>query len=127
MYTPTTGKRILIAEDEKPMARALELKLTNAGFEVKVCGNGQECLDLLGKEKFDLILLDLVMPVKDGFAVLAELKEKGNKIKVVVLTNLSQVDDYKRVKELGALDLFVKSDTPIVEIVNKVKQILGCG
>lgn len=119
------AKKILIVEDEKPMARALELKLTGAGFEVRVCGNGQECLDLLQKEQFDLILLDLVMPVKDGFAVLSELKEKGNKVPVIVLTNLSQVDDYKRVKELGALDLFVKSDTPIAEIVEKVKKILA--
>ena len=114
----------MVAEDEKPMARALELKLTSAGFEAQACGNGQECLDLLGKEKFDLILLDLVMPVKDGFAVLAELKENGSKVPVIVLTNLSQVDDYKRVKELGALDLFVKSDTPIADIVEKVKKIL---
>lgn len=120
----TKAKKILVAEDEKPMAQALELKLGGAGFEVKSCFNGQECLDLFDKEKFDLILLDLVMPVKDGFVVLAELKEKGSKVPVIVLTNLSQVDDYKRVKELGALDLFVKSDTPIADIVKKVEQIL---
>lgn len=122
---PKTIKKILVVEDEKPMARALELKLTGAGFEVKVCYNGQEFLDLLSKEKFALILLDLVMPVKDGFSALAELKEKGSKVPVIVLTNLSQVDDYKRVKELGALDLFVKSDTPIADIVEKVKQLLN--
>ncbi|MBI5221909.1 MAG: response regulator [Candidatus Magasanikbacteria bacterium] len=122
---PKTAKKILVVEDEKPMARALELKLAGAGFEVQACYNGQECIDLLAKGSFDLILLDLVMPVKDGFAVLADLKEKGSKVPVIVLTNLSQVDDYKRVKELGALDLFVKSDTPIAEIVEKVKKILA--
>lgn len=122
---PKTAKKILVVEDDKPISRALVLKLTSAGFEVKSCFNGQEGLDVLAKEKFDLIFLDLVMPVVDGFAVLAELKERGSKVPVIVLTNLSQVDDYKRVKELGALDLFVKSDTPLAEIVEKVKKIFG--
>ena len=124
MIGGTNNKKILVAEDEKPMARALELKLSGAGLEVQVVYNGQEALDILAKDPYDLVLLDLVMPVKDGFAVLAELKEKGNKIPVIVLTNLSQVDDYKRVKELGAKDYFVKSDTPIAQIVEKVKEML---
>ncbi len=63
-------KRILVVEDEKPMSRALELKLTHVGFEVKTASNGEEALEILNKEKFDLIFLDLVMPKMNGFETL---------------------------------------------------------
>ncbi len=63
------NKKILIGEDEKPMAKALELKLKSAGFDVKVAYNGEEILNLLKSEKFDLLFLDLVMPKIDGFGV----------------------------------------------------------
>ena len=114
-------KRILIIEDEKPMAHALELKLTHVGFEAHTAPNGEEGLALLEKENFDLVLLDLVMPKLDGFAVLAEIKKKGIKTPVMVQTNLSQENDEKRAKELGAKGFFIKSNTPIAEIVEQIK------
>lgn len=114
-----------MVEDEKPMARALELKLTSSGFSVTVSYNGQEALDLLKNNKFDLILLDLIMPIKDGFAVLQELKDSGSRIPVIVSSNLSQKEDFDRAKSLGAVDYFVKSDTSIVEVVNHVKKVLA--
>ena len=118
---PKTQKRILIIEDEKPMARALELKLTHAGFSAQSVGNGQEGLVLLEKDKFDLVLLDLVMPKLDGFGVLEEMKKKGIKTPVMVQTNLAQEEDEKRAKELGAKGFFIKSNTPIAEIVEQIK------
>ncbi|HOX60779.1 MAG TPA: response regulator [Candidatus Magasanikbacteria bacterium] len=119
------AKRILIAEDEKPMARALELKLTGAGFEVAVANDGEEAIATEKKFKPDLILLDLMMPKKDGFEVLADLKAEGSKTPVIVSSNLSQEDDFKRAKDLGAVDYFVKSDTPINQVVLNVKKALG--
>ena len=68
-------KRILIIEDEKPLARALELKLAHVGFETKSAVNGEEGLAILQEESFDLILTDLVMPQVDGFSVLTTLRE----------------------------------------------------
>ncbi len=118
-------KRILIIEDEKPIARALELKLTHAGFEAQSVSNGEEGLVLLEKGNFDLVLLDLVMPKLDGFSVLAEMKKKGIKTPVMVQTNLSQWEDEKRVKELGAKGFFIKSNTPIAEIVKQIKNFLN--
>ncbi len=117
-------KRILIVEDEKPMARALELKLNGEGFEAKAVYNGVEALEILGKEKFDLILLDLVMPKLDGFGVLEALEKQGNKIPVVVTTNLSQAGDEDKAKSLGAIDYFVKSNTTLKEIVEYVSKML---
>lgn len=120
----TTTKKILIIEDEKPMARALELKLTHAGFEAKVVFNGEEGVELIQKESYALIILDLIMPKMDGFKVLEMLKEKKIKTPVIVLSNLSQEDDEKRVKALGAKEFFIKSNTPIATIVEKVIQFL---
>lgn len=118
-------KKVLIVEDERPMAHALELKLNNSGFEAKAVFDGDEAMEAWEKEKFDLILLDLIMPRKDGFSVLKELKEKGNKTPVIVSTNLSQGGDREKAIALGAKDYFVKSDTPLVEVINHVKKILG--
>ncbi len=118
------AKKILIIEDEKPMARALELKLTHAGFEAKAVFNGEDGVELVQKETYALILLDLIMPKMDGFKVLETLKEKKIKTPVIVLTNLSQEDDEKRAKELGAKEFFIKSSTPIASIVERVIQFL---
>src|SRR3989339_1708751 len=115
------SKRILIAEDEKPMASALGLKLTSAGFEITLVYDGEAAVEAAKKTPFDLIILDLVMPVKDGFYVLEELKRLKIATKVIVSSNLSQEEDIKRAKELGASDYFIKSDTPLAEIVEKVK------
>ncbi len=118
-------KKVLIAEDEKPLGRALELKLTNSGYEVIVSANGQEAIDQLKKGGFAVLLLDLMMPKVDGFGVLEFMKKSGDKTPVIVLTNLSQPEDEKRVKDLGAKEFFVKSDTPISTIVTQVKHLLG--
>jgi len=118
-------KRILIVEDEKPMARALEIKMTNSGFEAKVACDGQMALDILATEKFDIILLDLVTPRKNGFDVLEELKNRGNTTPVIISSNLSQAEDIERAKALGARDYFVKSNTPISKVVEHVVDVLG--
>lgn len=117
-------KKILIIEDEKSLARALELKLTFAGFKTKVVFNGEDGIEILNKESFDLILLDLIMPKMDGFMVLAILKAKKIKIPVLVLSNLSQDEDEKRAKEFGAKEFFIKSNTPIETIVLRIIELL---
>ena len=114
-------KKILIIEDEKPLAHALELKLSHEGFLVTATGSGEEGLQFLAKEKFDLILTDLIIPGVDGFKVLETVQEKKMKIPVIVITNLNQEEDRKRAYDLGASSFFVKSNSPISEIVENVK------
>lgn len=116
------AKKILIIEDEKPLARALELKLIHEGFEVKTLSNGEGFVPLLEIEKFSLIICDLVMPKVDGFQVLQLIKEKNINIPVIILTNLGQAEDEKRARELGATEFFIKSDTPLSKIVEYVKE-----
>ena len=119
-----TSKKILIIEDEKPLARALELKLSHAGFTSEVVFNGEDGIKLLNKKSFALILLDLIMPKMDGFTLLAMLKVKKIKTPVLVLSNLSQREDEKRAKEFGAKEFFIKSNTPIATIVLRVTELL---
>ncbi len=115
-------KRILLVEDEKPIARALELKLTHANFLVRVATNGQEAITLFKKERFALILLDLILPIMNGFEVLQFLKENKNTIPVIVFSSLGQPEDQKRTKELGATDFIIKSTTSIADMVEKIKK-----
>ncbi len=118
------GKKILIVEDERPLAHALELKMTHEGYQVTVALSGTEGLEKAMSGSFDLILTDLIMPQMDGFTLMQELAAKGIKTGVIVLSNLGQEEDRKRALELGAKDYFVKANTPIAEIVKKVKSVL---
>lgn len=118
------GKRILIIEDEKPLSHALKLKLGHEGYDVVVAGDGEEGLRLATQEKFDLILIDIIMPKMDGFATLAALKAAGSKVAVIVLSNLGQQEDIEKANGLGVLDYMVKSNTPISKIVEVVNTVL---
>jgi DNA-binding response OmpR family regulator len=118
-------KKVLIAEDDRPIAKALELKLKNSGFEVVVCANGDEAMTAVETSNFDIILLDLMMPKKDGFSFLEEMAVKNIHTPIIILSNLSQDDDMQKAKKLGAVDYFVKSNTPLVDIVANIKKILG--
>jgi len=119
-----TKKKVLVADDEKPLSKALQLKLEREGFLVSVANDGSEAIGFLEKDSFDILLLDLMMPKVDGFAVLQFMKDKKIKSPVIVLTNLSQEVDAARAKELGAVGCFVKSDTPITDVISQVKKIL---
>lgn len=125
METVENKKKILIAEDEKPMARALELKLTHEGYDVVAVSNGGAALEAVDQGQFDIILCDLVMPKVDGFEVLEGLKERGVTAPVIILSNLSQEEDEKKAAALGAKDFYIKSNTPIADIVKHVKEALG--
>ncbi|OGC38623.1 hypothetical protein A2V54_01985 [candidate division WWE3 bacterium RBG_19FT_COMBO_53_11] len=107
------------------MARALALKFGALGCETKLASDGEEALQLLGSKRFDLIILDLVMPKLDGFDFLKKMGPKTKKIPVIVLSNLSQEEDAKKARELGAKEFFVKSEMRIVDIASIVKKELG--
>jgi DNA-binding response OmpR family regulator len=117
----TTQKKILIIEDEKPLSHALSLKFEHEGFLVTATGSGEEAKGFLANEKYDLVLTDLIIPGIDGFSILEFIKEKKMKTPVIVMTNLNQEEDKKKVFDLGAVDYFVKSNISISEIVTKVK------
>lgn len=91
---------------------------------MKLVENGKEALSLLESEKFDLVILDLIMPELNGFGVLEALKQKNIAVPVIVASDLSQVEDFDRVKQMGAIDFFVKSNMSMTEMTEKIKQYL---
>ncbi len=115
-------KRILIAEDERPLAHALELKLQHEGYETVAVNDGQACLDRLEAEHFDILLLDLMMPILDGFSVLEQLKGKPDKPTIFTLSSLGQHEDEKRVLDLGVKKYFSKATVQLETIVDEVKK-----
>ena len=117
-------KIILIADDERPMARALELKLESQGFETVTVFDGEEALKKFEAIEFDLLLVDLMMPKRDGFSVLSKIREKNQDIPIIVLSNLGQGEDIEKAKRAGATDYFVKSNTPISKIVKEINEAI---
>lgn len=116
--------KILIAEDEEFIASLYKLELERHGAEVKIVVNGQEALEAIAQEHFDALLLDLMMPVVDGFEVLEQLKAKSINLPTLVLTNLSQVADQEKCAELGAKDYVIKADTDAPEVWAHVQKLL---
>lgn len=120
---------ILIVEDENFLIQALEDNLTAEGYTVNTAKDGGEAVKKIKKRKPDLILLDLLMPKKDGFFVLEEIKNNSEwkMIPVIVLSNLGGDEDVKKALALGASDYFIKSQHPIEEVIEKIKEYLKGG
>jgi DNA-binding response OmpR family regulator len=114
---------ILIVEDEKPLVRVLKLKLEEAGFEVQTAYNGKKALQSMQQDPADAVLLDLVMPEMDGFAVLGEMKRSWSGVPVIVMSNLDQPEDIAKAKSLGAKDFLIKTDVSVAEIVSYFNQL----
>ncbi|HSW96884.1 MAG TPA: response regulator [Candidatus Saccharimonadales bacterium] len=119
-------KKILVAEDDKFLSSAYRVKLTKAGFEVQIASDGNEALNLLKTFTPDLILLDLMMPIKDGFATLQEIKANPiwQHIPVIVASNLGQKEDTEKTMKLGAKDFVIKSDLSLDELIKKINLII---
>jgi len=119
--------KILLVEDDKFLSTALDDKLTREGFTVIKALNGQEAITKIRSQQPDLILLDIIMPQKNGFEVLAEIKldETFKHIPVIVLSNLGQEADIKKAQDLGAVDYIVKSDVEMKIVVEKIKAELA--
>ncbi len=117
-------KKILIVEDESVLLNVLNDRFDADGWNVKTAEDGEVAVELINKNKFDLVLLDLMLPKKDGFEVLKEVRENPElrDLPIVVLSNLGADDDIKKALTLGANDYFVKTQHPIGEILEKAKQ-----
>ena len=119
--------KVLLVEDDLALLKIYSNKLKINDFEVSPATTGDEALRKAQTELPDIILLDLILPGKDGFMVLAELKKNTatKKIPVIILSNLGQESDVARGKELGAIDYLVKSDVSLMDLVEKVKHYLA--
>lgn len=112
---------VLIVEDEKPIARLIELNLTDAGYRTTVCHNGLAAAELLTRESFDLILLDIMLPGLDGYELLESIKPTGTP--VIFLTARGSVSDRVAGLRAGADDYLTKP-FEIVELLARVESVL---
>ena len=120
------NKKVVIVEDDDFISKALEIKLENTPVDFMVAKDGEVGLEMIKKEKPDLVLLDLILPKLYGFDVLKKLKEDDStkNIPVIILTNLGQDEEAQKGKDLGALDYFVKADTSLEKIVSRIEEVL---
>lgn len=121
------AKTILVVEDDQFLSKILKMKFEKIGYEILVAYDGLEALEMAKTKSPDLALLDIMMPVKDGFSVLAEMKKdsKLSKIPVIIASNLGQKEDKDKAVALGAEDYIVKSDTSLDDLVKRTREILG--
>ncbi|MEB3295783.1 MAG: response regulator [Synechococcales bacterium] len=99
---------ILIAEDEARLAAFIEKGLRKSGFDVLVATDGEEAIGVLNQTRVDLMLLDIGLPVKDGWTVLRETRSQHARISIIIVTALSDERDRQRALQQGANDYLTK-------------------
>lgn len=112
---------ILIVEDDKHIAKMIEVTLSIGGYKGYICDNGKEAVELCKKKKFDLILLDVMLPEMDGFQVIQEIN--CEEIPVIFLTAMQDVMDKVKGLKLGAEDYIVKP-FEAVELLARIEVVL---
>ena len=119
-------KKILVVEDDLILAKAYKTKLTKLTYDVVIAGDGQEALYVLRQFEPDAILLDLVLPKKDGFEVLAEIKANPvwKRIPVLVVSNLGQDENIKKAMRLGVVGYVTKTNVTMEELALSLRSIL---
>lgn len=122
----TSKIKILMIEDEHDLAEIYSLQMKMSGIDVLVASNGTEAMDILGKQSFDLVLLDLLMPEVDGFEVLKKIKgdSKLKKNKIYAWSNLTQKKQIDLANKCGADGFLIKSEYTPSSLVEKVKGLL---
>lgn len=100
--------RLLVAEDERDLNKIITMKLASDGYSVDSCYDGEEAVDHLAAADFDGVILDIMMPVKDGYEVLKYLRSRGKTTPVLFLTAKDTVSDKVRGLDAGADDYLVK-------------------
>lgn len=124
---PENRKKVLIIEDDDHISKIYGIKLSKENVDTIVARDGQEGINMIASEKPDLVLLDLMIPIKDGFTVLEEVKKTpfGKNLPILVLSNLGQESDIEKATSLGATDYFIKVNLSIQEVIDKVNKYLG--
>ena len=114
--------KVLVVEDDAFLLKAYMSKLQNSDFDVRSATDGEEAIATLAQFKPDIILLDLVMPRKDGFQTLQEIRqmEEFKETPIFVVSNLGQQEEFDHAKALGATDLLLKSNLSMSELVDRI-------
>lgn len=122
-----TTRKVLIIEDEDVLRNVLAKKLEKEGYEVFVAADGEVGMESMRNNHPEMILLDILLPKKNGYQVLEEMKADENlkKIPVLVISNSGQPVEVRKLIELGACDYLVKADFTPEEVVSKMRACLN--
>ena len=119
-------KKVLFVEDDEGFFNIFSVPLKMKGYNVAHVAEGSRAMDFILQEKPDLVLLDIILPKKDGFKVLEEIKqdETTKNIPVILLTNLESIDDIQKAFDKGATTYLVKSEYKLEDVVKKINETL---
>ena len=119
-------KKILLVVDDDFVGRAYKDGLQRAGFEVDTATDGNEALKKAKNAHHDIIILDLVMPLKNGFEVLEELRKDQafKETPIIIISNLGQETDIEKAMQLGATDYLVKNQFSMKQVVDRIGKYL---
>jgi len=115
---------ILIAEDDAVLREVYTKKFTLSGYTIRTAENGEEVIAEIKKKEPDILVLDINMPILDGFGVLAKYPKEGRTFPIIILTNFSDEKSKVRGTELGADDYFIKSEMTIHKLLEMVETLL---
>ena len=120
------SKRILVADDEPNIVTALEFLLTRGGYEVQVARNGEEALRLIERDPPDLVLLDVMMPLRSGYEVCERIRSRAEwrAVKIVMLSAKGRDAEVSRGLGIGA-DLYVTKPFSTRELMRRIGELLG--
>jgi len=118
--------KILLVEDDSFLSSLLKNRLQKEGFEIALAKDGEQAISSLKSDKYDIVLLDIILPKKSGFEVLEEMRQDPllEKMGVIIISNLGQPEDMAKGQQLGAIEYFVKAKTSIDDLVSKIKSIM---
>jgi len=121
-----TPRRVLVVEDDKFLRRAVEIRLKRAGYTVATACDGEEALAMVGPVAPDVVLLDLIMPRMQGFAVLDALKASPAtaNVPVIIMSNRGQDNDRCRAIEAGAVKYLIKAEISLDALTHEVDDTL---
>jgi two-component system, OmpR family, alkaline phosphatase synthesis response regulator PhoP len=122
------AKKVLIADDEPNIVTALEFLLQRNGYDVYIARNGERALKLVEQHQPDLVLLDVMMPLKSGYEVCQRMRERNDwsHIKIVMLTAKGRDVEMSKGLSIGA-DLYITKPFSTQELIAKINGLLGVG
>ena len=118
-----TKKRILIAEDDANLGKVISSYLQAKGFEIKLCENGVQAYEEFVSDDYDLCLLDIMMPVKDGYSLSSEIRDRDKKVPIIFMSVKSLEEDVLKGFQLDIDDYIIKPFS-IEELLMRIQAIL---
>ncbi len=121
-------RKILIIEDDEVLAKTLQEFLSADGFEVTIASNGEMGIKMAEEEHPNLIVLDIILPKKNGYEVIKEIKKESGATKdipIILLSNLGDFSDVEKALKLGATTYLTKTDYSLEDVAKKIKETLN--